>query len=102
MATPKEQLLRTLEDLGSEELSTFQWFLLQAESSTSLPPISKSRLEHAGRPTTVDQMVQTYGSDVEALKITVDILRKMGRNDLVETLSNTELVPKGESGQGEI
>ena len=95
MATPKEQLLKTLEDLGGDELRVFQWFLLQGDSSTGLPSIPKSHLDHADRPATVDHMVHTYGSDIQALKITLDVLKKIDRNDLVETLSNTDMVPKG-------
>ncbi|XP_033501379.1 NACHT, LRR and PYD domains-containing protein 3-like [Epinephelus lanceolatus] len=83
MASHVELLFGVLEDLGNEELKHFQWFLKQADIIEGFPAIPKSRLEKADRQDTVDQMVQTYGL-CEALQITVEVLKKISRNDLVE------------------
>uniref|UniRef100_A0A667WJY4 Pyrin domain-containing protein n=1 Tax=Myripristis murdjan TaxID=586833 RepID=A0A667WJY4_9TELE len=80
MATPKELLLRVLEDLGNEELKEFQWFLQQSDILKDFRAIPKSRLEKADRQDTLDVMVQTYEND--AVKVTQMVLSKMNRNDL--------------------
>lgn len=89
MTTQAELLLGTLEDLGYEELKKFQWFLQQDGTVDGFPTIKKSRLENTDRQDTVDLMVQTYGLD-GALKITVEILKKVNRNDLVQFFSSIE------------
>uniref|UniRef100_UPI003AAB8298 NLR family CARD domain-containing protein 3-like isoform X1 n=1 Tax=Centroberyx gerrardi TaxID=166262 RepID=UPI003AAB8298 len=88
MATHTELLLGTLEDLGDEELKSFKWFLQQADILDGFPAIPKSRLEKADRQDTVDQMVQTY-SPPGALEITVEVLKKINRNDLLQCFSKT-------------
>ncbi|XP_035510164.1 uncharacterized protein LOC118322559 [Morone saxatilis] len=50
------------------------------------PPIPRSRLENADRPDTVDLMVQTYNH--QCVEVAKKVLKKMRRNDLVESLSN--------------
>lgn len=64
----------------------FQWFLNQdvLEGFSSIP---SSRLENADRQDTVDKMVETYGPE-GAVKISLEILRKMSQNQLAETLRN--------------
>ncbi|XP_073690407.1 protein NLRC3-like [Garra rufa] len=47
--------------------------------------ISNNEMEHANCLTTVDRLVRRFGPE-EAVKITVDILRKMNQNDLAEQL----------------
>ena len=85
MATSNEEhLLGTLEKLGKDGLKKFQWFL-QKKVLDGFDPIPKSRLEGADRTDTVDRMVETYTRE-GALKITVEILRKMDQNDLAERL----------------
>ncbi|KAJ8011244.1 hypothetical protein DPEC_G00056140 [Dallia pectoralis] len=75
-----EQLLAVLEQLTSEELKTFQWYLKQPVLDGSSPlPVCK--LENAKREDTIDQLVQTYGKAM-SLKISHHILEKMKRNDL--------------------
>ncbi|KAM4635238.1 NLR family CARD domain-containing protein 3-like isoform 1-T2 [Polymixia lowei] len=81
-------LFRTLQDLGGEELKTFQWFLCQPDVLHGFPAIPKSLLEKADRQDTVDQMVQTYGHQ-GALQITLTVLEEINRNDLVQSLTNT-------------
>ncbi|XP_071399641.1 NACHT, LRR and PYD domains-containing protein 3-like [Centroberyx affinis] len=88
MATHTELILGTLEDLGDEELKSFKWFLQQADILEGFPAIPKSRLEKADRQDTVDQMVQTYSAP-GALDITVEVLKKINRNDLVQRFSKT-------------
>ncbi|KAM4598577.1 protein NLRC3-like [Polymixia lowei] len=90
-----EHLFRTLKDLGGEELKEFQWFLSQDDVLPGFPAIPKSLLEKANRPATVDQMVQTYGHN-GALEITLEVLEKISRNDLVQRLTNTVSGPKGD------
>lgn len=87
MATAVE-LLETLEDLGDRELKTFKWYLQQVDFLKELPAIPKSRLEAADRPDTVDLMVQTYSQ--LCVEVAKRVLKRMKRNDLVESLSNTE------------
>ncbi|XP_062313815.1 NACHT, LRR and PYD domains-containing protein 12-like [Osmerus eperlanus] len=85
MATSnKTHLLKTLEQLGEKELKTFKWYL-QDKVLDGFDPIPKSRLEGPARTDTVDRMVETYTLE-GALKITVEILRKMDQNNLAERL----------------
>ncbi|XP_059203696.1 NACHT, LRR and PYD domains-containing protein 12-like [Centropristis striata] len=88
MASQVELLLRVLQDLGNEEFKHFQWLLKQADIVEGFPAIPKSRLEEANRHDTVDQIVQIY-SLPGALQITVEVLKKINRNDLVEHFSES-------------
>ncbi|XP_078140893.1 protein NLRC3-like isoform X2 [Centroberyx gerrardi] len=92
MTTDKEKLLKTLEDLGDEELKKFQWFLQQDDILEGFPAIKKSRLENADRLDTVDQMVQTYNQ--HSLEVTKKVLMKINRNDLEQSLSNSSSGPE--------
>ncbi|XP_013994834.1 NACHT, LRR and PYD domains-containing protein 3 [Salmo salar] len=83
-----ERLLAILQQLSSEELKSFQWYLKQRVSGGS-SPIPVSRLENAKREDTVDQMVHTY-REAGALEMTHHILRKIKRNDLAVPMSGTE------------
>ncbi|XP_078143198.1 uncharacterized protein LOC139917902 [Centroberyx gerrardi] len=94
MATSKELLLETLEHLGDEELKRFKWFLHQADILQGFPPIPRSRLERADRLDTVDQMVQIYSQHTP--EVTMKVLMKMNRNDLVQLLPNISSGPKDE------
>ncbi|XP_031162784.1 NLR family CARD domain-containing protein 3-like isoform X1 [Sander lucioperca] len=94
MATVIE-LLETLEDLGDKELKNFKWYLQQPEFLKDFPPIPKSRLENADRPDTVDLMVQTYSH--VCVDVAKKVLKRMRRNDLVESLSNTDPELEGQS-----
>ncbi|KAM4619118.1 protein NLRC3-like [Polymixia lowei] len=88
-------LFRTLQDLGGEELKEFQWFLCQDDILDGFPAIPKCLLEKADRKDTADQMVQTYGHQ-GALKITLEVLGEIKRNDLVDKLKNTVSGPNGD------
>ncbi|XP_062312269.1 protein NLRC3-like, partial [Osmerus eperlanus] len=79
----KTHLLKTLEQLGEKELKTFKWYLQDKVLDGFESP--KSRLEGPARTDTVDRMEETYTLE-GALKITVEILRKMDQNNLAERL----------------
>ncbi|XP_052417729.1 NACHT, LRR and PYD domains-containing protein 12-like isoform X1 [Carassius gibelio] len=74
-------LLKSLEELGKEDLKKFQWYLKKQDR------ISACEMEDADRLKTVDKLVVCFGPE-EAVKITVSILKKIGMNDLAEQLEN--------------
>ncbi|XP_041694374.2 uncharacterized protein LOC121532651 [Coregonus clupeaformis] len=76
-------LLDTLQELGTSDLNTFQWYLIKGVEG--FPSISKGQLGDADTLVTVDKMVQSYG-DEGAVKFTLKILRKMGQNKLADEL----------------
>uniref|UniRef100_A0A3B5LFV2 Pyrin domain-containing protein n=1 Tax=Xiphophorus couchianus TaxID=32473 RepID=A0A3B5LFV2_9TELE len=86
MATAKEDLWKTLEDLTGDQFKQFKW-LLQADGNDPRS-IPVSRLEKADRTDTVDLMVQKYG-EAEAVRRSLQVLEKISRNDLAQRLSNT-------------
>ncbi|XP_016103933.1 NACHT, LRR and PYD domains-containing protein 3-like [Sinocyclocheilus grahami] len=83
MASVKELLVDSLKELVKAQLKEFHWRLMIAYHKC----ISKSEMEKADIFDTVEKMVTCFGSK-EAVKITVDILRKMNQNDLAEELEN--------------
>ena len=85
MAAVAELLLETLEDLADEELKIFKWFLQQAEILEGFPAIPKSHLEKADRLDTLDLIVHTYHE--HSMEVTMKVLTKISRNDLVQRLS---------------
>ncbi|XP_056234358.1 NLR family CARD domain-containing protein 3-like [Seriola aureovittata] len=91
MATPKQFLLMTLEDLGAEDFKHFKWFLQQKEVLEGFPSIPRTQLENADRMDTVDLMVQTYC--INTIKVTRMVLVKMNQNDLVEHFTDIISVP---------
>ncbi|KAL1276821.1 hypothetical protein QQF64_036444 [Cirrhinus molitorella] len=82
MASVKDLLEKTLMDLINADLKRFQRHLEKDHEC-----ISRSEMENADRLKTVDKMVDCFGPE-EAVKITVNILRKMNQNDLAEQLEN--------------
>jgi len=82
MASVKEQLLNSLKGLTEDHLKEFQWHLENDHES-----ITTSDMENADRLKTVDKMVACFGPE-EAVKITLEILRKMNQNNLAEQLEN--------------
>ncbi|XP_048011698.1 protein NLRC3-like, partial [Megalobrama amblycephala] len=82
MAPVEELLEKSLNELLEAELKTFQWHLKNHEH------ISNSDMENADRLKTVDKMVACFGQE-EAVKITVEILRKMKQNNLAVQLENS-------------
>lgn len=81
-----EELLEILERLDREDFKKFKWYLKQPGNLEGYDAISESRLESAERKDTVDVMVKTYKTD-GCLEMTKTVLKKVGRNDLVEKLS---------------
>ncbi|XP_062292796.1 NLR family CARD domain-containing protein 3-like [Scomber scombrus] len=76
-SNPKEDLLRTLQNLGENDFKAFKWYLEQPEVLEDLPTIPKSRLEKADRCDTVDLMVQTYSENT--LQVTKKVVGKMNK-----------------------
>lgn len=95
MTAPKELLLGTLEDLGSDDFKKFKWLLCQKGAIEGFPAVPKSRLENADRMDTVDQMFQTYS--INTVKVTKMLLVKINKNDLVQNFI-TISEPTGKSG----
>ncbi|KAF4114268.1 NACHT, LRR and PYD domains-containing protein 3-like [Onychostoma macrolepis] len=83
MASVKKLLVDSLKELVEADLKEFQWHLV----NLYLEHLSRSELEKADRFDTVDKMVVCFGPE-EAVKVMVDILRKMIQNDLAEQLEN--------------
>ena len=84
MATPKQVIFRTLEDLGEDDFKKFKWHLQGVLEG--FPAIPKYCLENVDRMETVDQMLQTYC--INTIKVTRKVLREMNQNVLWEKLSN--------------
>ncbi|XP_051559340.1 NACHT, LRR and PYD domains-containing protein 12-like [Myxocyprinus asiaticus] len=81
MASVPEQLLETLDELEENKLKRFKFHLKQEGS------ISADDLENADAIDTVDQMVKCFKPE-EAVKLTLNILKKMKHNQLSEQLEN--------------
>ncbi|XP_071247997.1 NLR family CARD domain-containing protein 3-like [Salvelinus alpinus] len=93
------RLLAVLEDLGSDELKKFKWYLTTENQLDVFLHIPKGQLETYNRPDIVDQMVQKYRGNA-AVKITLDILKKISRNDLAEKLNrDCPIGPSDEDGE---
>uniref|UniRef100_A0A672ZM41 NACHT domain-containing protein n=1 Tax=Sphaeramia orbicularis TaxID=375764 RepID=A0A672ZM41_9TELE len=93
MAALKEGLFDILKDLVDDDFKEFKWFL-----NNEKPTIPISRLENADRMDTVDLMVQTYYTDTP--RVTVTILEKMKKTDLVKKLSKNIPVSEESINQG--
>ncbi|XP_048025268.1 NACHT, LRR and PYD domains-containing protein 12-like [Megalobrama amblycephala] len=81
MAPVRELIKNSLKNLGTAHLKEFQWYLKNHEC------LSTSEMENADVLDTVDRMVERFGSE-EAMKIMVDILKKMNQYNLAEELEN--------------
>ncbi|GLD45795.1 E3 ubiquitin-protein ligase TRIM21-like isoform X1 [Lates japonicus] len=93
MAKLEEKLWNILQELGQEEFKRFKWFLKKDGILEDFPGIPWAQLENAERQDTVDLMVQKY-QDSGAQKVTLKVLEKLNRNDLVQHLQNSSLRPK--------
>ncbi|KAL1276841.1 hypothetical protein QQF64_036464 [Cirrhinus molitorella] len=91
-ASVSKQLLSALDELVTDELKRFKWHLKNYYS------ISAADLEKADAPDTVDLMMKRFRPE-EAVKIAVDILRKMNLNQVAEDLENK---PKQDEAEGSI
>uniref|UniRef100_A0A672LYU3 Si:dkeyp-44d3.5 n=2 Tax=Sinocyclocheilus grahami TaxID=75366 RepID=A0A672LYU3_SINGR len=85
MASVKKLLVDSLKELVEAELKEFQWHLVNLHNEH----LSRSEMEKADRLDTVDIMVARFGPE-KAVKVIVDILRKMNQNDLAEQLENEQ------------
>ncbi|XP_026101815.1 NACHT, LRR and PYD domains-containing protein 3-like [Carassius auratus] len=83
MTSVKELLVDSLKELVEAELKEFHWHLMNAYHKC----ISKYELEKADIFDTVEKLVACFGPE-GAVKIMVDILRKMKQNDLADQLKN--------------
>ncbi|XP_073703090.1 protein NLRC3-like [Garra rufa] len=81
MAFVKKMLKDSLKNL-EDKLELFQWNLLKDHEL-----ISKSEMQNADGLQTVEKMVACFGAE-EAVKIMVNILRKMNQNNLSDQLEN--------------
>ncbi|XP_044042745.1 E3 ubiquitin-protein ligase TRIM21-like isoform X2 [Siniperca chuatsi] len=90
-----EELWETLQELEENEFKHFKWFLKQDGILEGFSGIPAARLEKAERQNTVDLMVQKYHGP-GALKVTLTVLEKISRNDLVQRLENSSSGPKGD------
>ncbi|XP_056310411.1 NACHT, LRR and PYD domains-containing protein 12-like [Danio aesculapii] len=84
MANVEHLLNSSLDELLEAELKKFQWYLTKDNRC-----ISKSEMENADRLKTVNKMVSCFGPE-RAVKITVNILRKIKQNHLADQLENTQ------------
>ncbi|KAK2896305.1 hypothetical protein Q8A67_010793 [Cirrhinus molitorella] len=89
MAFVSEHLLAALDDLDTDKLKRFKWHLKNHYC------VSSAALEKADAPDTVDLMRKRFGPE-EAVKIMVEILRKMNQNHVAEQLED-----KHKQGQAE-
>lgn len=92
----KEKLWETLQQLKKEEFQKFKWLLGQ-KVVEGFPGIAVAQLETANRLKTVDLIVQKY-QDSGALQVTLTVLRKISRNDLVDDLWKETKDFKGKFG----
>lgn len=82
MMAPVSVLLKdSLNELIKDQLKEFRWELKNHYG------ISASVLENADVLDTVDKMVERHGPD-GAVKVTLNILRKMNQNHLAELIEN--------------
>ncbi|XP_044199022.1 NACHT, LRR and PYD domains-containing protein 12-like isoform X16 [Thunnus albacares] len=93
----KEELLKTLEDLKEDDFKKFKWYLELDDILEGFKHIPVAQLEKAGREDTVDLMVQKH-QDHGALQLTMKVLEKISRKDLVQRLQNSPSGPKAETG----
>lgn len=82
------RILKTLEQLCNNEFERFKWYL-------TYHGILNSVLEGASRHKTVTVMVNKFKFD-EALEMTKTVLKKIPRNDLLQTLSDTSSGPRSQ------
>ncbi|XP_039530234.1 tripartite motif-containing protein 16-like protein isoform X1 [Pimephales promelas] len=81
MASVSEQLLAALDDLDADELKRFKWRFKNHYC------VSSAALDKADPPDTVDLMMKRFGPE-EAVKIMVEILRKMNQNHVADKLED--------------
>lgn len=88
MEKVREQLWEIMQDLKEEEFEHFKWFLKLDNNVEGFMGVKVAQLEKAERQHTVDLLVQKY-QDQGALEVTMVVLGKISRNDLVVRLRHT-------------
>ncbi|RXN13466.1 zinc finger BED domain-containing 1-like protein [Labeo rohita] len=83
MASVKEMLMGSMKELVEAELKEFKWHLM----NPSYKHIPRSEMEKADIFDTVDKMIACFGPE-EAVKVMVDILKRMNQNKLAKQLEN--------------
>ncbi|KAJ8283169.1 hypothetical protein COCON_G00020190, partial [Conger conger] len=79
------QVLEILEDLTKEEFLKLKLYLNE-EVLERCRPIPQGRLEDQGVTGVITLMKSSYGNKM--VQVTLEILRKISRNDLVERLES--------------
>ncbi|XP_068574307.1 NACHT, LRR and PYD domains-containing protein 3-like, partial [Cebidichthys violaceus] len=80
-------ILDSLDELGADDFKRFRWNLTQPVLD-GCRPIPKSCLENEDRPDVVGRMISSYGEE-SAVKVTVEIMKRMNLNNEAEKLQNT-------------
>ncbi|XP_071361646.1 NLR family CARD domain-containing protein 3-like isoform X2 [Trachinotus anak] len=87
-----ENVLNTLDDLKNEEFNKFKWFLQQPDIVPGFPTIRTGHLQTTNTWDTVSLMVRMYTLP-GAVEVTRTVLKKINRNDLVQSLSDSSSGP---------
>uniref|UniRef100_A0A8D0CX63 Pyrin domain-containing protein n=1 Tax=Sander lucioperca TaxID=283035 RepID=A0A8D0CX63_SANLU len=90
-----EVLLNALDELGEDEFQHFKW-ILKEECLKNSSTIPWSKLENAKTWDTVSLMIQTYTLP-GAVELTHQVLKKINRNDLVQSSSARSSGTKSQS-----
>ncbi|XP_042288386.1 protein NLRC3-like [Thunnus maccoyii] len=101
MAKRKGELLNTLEKLKADEFKKFKWFLEEDDILEGFKGIPVFQLENAERQDTVDLMIQKH-QDPGALQLTMKVLEKISRNDLMQSLQNSCSGPNADGDLQEV
>ncbi|XP_067456887.1 uncharacterized protein [Thunnus thynnus] len=96
MTPVKKKLLETLEELRFGKIELFKWYL-QTLQVKDLPRIPRVRIERAdSMDDLVELIVEICGQ--QSVEVTREVLKRMNRMDLVQSLSDTSSGSKGPSG----
>lgn len=93
MTTLREALLNTLQDLSEEQFKLFKFYVKEDGVLEGCSRIPEAKVEKADRVDMVELMVQQYHD--RAQRVTLNVLEKIKRNDLVERLKTFKSGPRG-------
>ncbi|KAJ8345343.1 hypothetical protein SKAU_G00295360 [Synaphobranchus kaupii] len=103
MAGVQSLLITTLNDMLSEDMGVFK-FWLSNDSPEDFQRIGKGKLQNKSVVEIVDLMVGTYGEQ-DVVKVALHALRKADQNELAQTLEKDYerilAVPPPPAGQGQ-
>eukprot|EP00064_Thunnus_orientalis_P022497 superscaffoldBa00007620_g22695 len=98
MTPVKKKLLETLEELRFGKIELFKWYL-QTLQVKDLPRIPRVRIERAdSMDDLVELIVEICGQ--QSVEVTREVLKRMNRMDLVQSLSDTSSGSKVEETPG--